>query len=130
MKSKLIVIAAFFGATAVILGALAAHQLKVMLSQASLEAFDKGVRYQMFHSLLLLFVALSYRTEIDKQIKPIAILTIMGICMFSFSIYLLSTQSITQLNVSFLGPITPIGGLCMIGAWVMLAINSKKIFND
>jgi len=130
MKCKLITIAAVLGALAVILGALAAHQLKIMLSQISLEAFDKGVRYQMYHVLFLLFIALASKPENEKEIKPIAILTIIGICMFSFSIYLLSTQSITHLNVSFLGPITPIGGLCMIIAWIMLAIKAKKIFNN
>jgi uncharacterized membrane protein YgdD (TMEM256/DUF423 family) len=130
MKYKIISIAAIFGAIAVILGALGAHQLKAMLSVSSLDAFDKGVRYQMYHTLLLLFIALAYKPSIEKVIKQIAIFLILGICFFSFSIYLLSTQSISHLNVSFLGPITPIGGVCMIIAWILLAVNAKKIFND
>jgi uncharacterized membrane protein YgdD (TMEM256/DUF423 family) len=129
MKHKLITIAAISGALAVILGALGAHQLKTMLSAASLESFDKGVRYQMYHTLLLLIMAFACKPEIEKEIKQIAIFLILGICLFSFSIYLLSTQSITGINFSFLGPITPLGGLAMITAWLLLAFKAKKIFN-
>lgn len=130
MKHKLISIAAIFGAVAVILGALGAHQLKNMLSPSSLDAFEKGVKYQMYHSLLLLFLALAYKPNIAAHIKQIATFLILGICLFSFSIYLLSTQSISHFNFSFLGPITPIGGLCMIIAWLLVAFKSKKLFAD
>lgn len=130
MKVKLISIAAISGAITVILGALAAHQLKILLSQSSLEAFDKGVRYQMYHTLLLLILAFNCKPDFEKELKQIAIFLMLGICFFSFSIYLLSTQSISHINFSFLGPITPIGGLCMITAWILIAIKAKKIFNN
>lgn len=130
MKSKLITISAISGAMAVILGALAAHQLKSLLSAASLDAFDKGVRYQMYHTLLLLLLAFASKPGAEKVIKQIALFLISGICMFSFSIYLLSTQSITHINFSMLGPVTPLGGLCMITGWVLLAMHSKKIIQD
>lgn len=130
MKHNIIRIAALFGALAVILGALGAHQLKQMLSADSLDAFDKGVRYQIYHSLLLLLLGFVCKTDNEKVIKPIAVLLVLGICFFSFSIYLLSTQSISQVNFSFLGPVTPLGGLSMIVAWILLAINAKKIFNN
>ena len=130
MKSKLISTAAILGAMSVILGALAAHQLKNVLTPTSLDAFDKGVRYQIYHSLLLLFIAFSCNKENERVIKPIAILIIIGVVLFSFSIYLLSTQSLSQINFSILGPITPIGGICMISAWILMAIKAKKIFNN
>ena len=130
MKYKLIRLAALSGAVAVILGALGAHQLKTMLSASSLDSFDKGVKYQMYHTLLLLIMAFSYKPEIKKEIKQIAIFLILGISLFSFSIYLLSTQSITGIDFSFLGPITPLGGLAMITAWLLLAFNAKKLFNN
>jgi uncharacterized membrane protein YgdD (TMEM256/DUF423 family) len=130
MKYKLIRLAALSGAVAVILGALGAHQLKTMLSASSLDSFDKGVKYQMYHTLLLLIMAFSYKPEIEKEIKQIAILLILGISLFSFSIYLLSTQSITGFDFSFLGPITPLGGLALITAWLLLAFNAKKLFNN
>jgi uncharacterized membrane protein YgdD (TMEM256/DUF423 family) len=130
MKHKLISIAAIFGAIAVILGALGAHQLKSMLSASSLDAFDKGVRYQMYHSLLLILLASCCKPENEKEIKRISIFLIIGICFFSFSIYLLTTQSLSDLNFSFLGPITPLGGLSFIIAWLLIAVRSKKIFNN
>ena len=127
MKQKIISIAAISGAISVILGALAAHQLKSVLSESSLDAFDKGVRYQMYHSLFLLFIGLMFKDSTAIEIKRIAYITIAGILLFSFSIYLLSTQSISGLNLSFLGPITPLGGIALITAWIMLAIQAKKI---
>ena len=128
MKTNLIRIAGSLGAMAVILGALGAHQLKKMLNPASLEAFDKGVRYQMYHVLVLLLLAFFIKPENEKIIKPIALFLIIGICLFSFSIYLLSTQSITHINCSFLGPVTPLGGIAMITAWVLIAVKAKNIF--
>ncbi len=128
MKQKLIITAAFFGATSVVLGALGAHTLTDLISAKSLAAFEKGVKYQLFHALLLLFLAISVNKDNEKYIKPIALLLILGICFFSFSIYLLSTQSITAINFSFLGPITPLGGIGMISSWILLALNAKKIF--
>jgi uncharacterized membrane protein YgdD (TMEM256/DUF423 family) len=71
-----------------------------------------------------------YKPSVAKEIKLIAIFIVVGICLFSFSVYLLSTQSITHINFSFLGPITPLGGLSMITAWVLLAVKSKKICTD
>lgn len=130
MKQKLITLAAVSGAISVILGALGAHQLKNMLSASSLDAFDKGVRYQMYHSLLLLFLALSVNNQNLKIVRRISGFIITGISLFSFSIYLLSTQSISHLNVTFLGPVTPIGGLCMIIGWALLALNANKIYEN
>lgn len=130
MKQKLITLAAVSGAISVILGALGAHQLKNMLNASSLDAFDKGVRYQMYHSLLLLFLALSVNNQNLKIVKRISVFIITGISLFSFSIYLLSTQSISHLNVTFLGPVTPIGGLCMIIGWALLALNANKIYEN
>ncbi len=128
MKNKLLLISSLFGAISVALGALAAHKLRGMLEIDSLDAFDKGVRYQMYHTLLLFALAVSYKSE--KAVKPIAYLLIAGICCFSFSIYLLSTQSITGIKFSFLGPVTPIGGLLLISAWLMIGIKAKELFND
>lgn len=130
MKHKLISIAAIFGAMAVVLGALGAHQLKTVLSADSLDSFDKGVRYQMYHSLLLFILSLNCKAENEKEIKRIAFLLIIGIIFFSFSIYLLTTQGISNLNFSFLGPITPVGGLLFITSWILIALRSKRIFNN
>jgi uncharacterized membrane protein YgdD (TMEM256/DUF423 family) len=128
MKHKLIALSAVSGAISIILGAIAAHQLKNLLSESSLDAFDKGVKYQMFQSLFLVILGISCNSENHKVIKNVALLAFTGMCLFSLSIYLLSTQIITNINFSWLGPITPLGGLAMIVSWLLFAVKAKQIF--
>lgn len=128
MKHKLIALSAVSGAISIILGAIAAHQLKNFLSESSLDAFDKGVKYQMFQSLFLVILGISCNSENHKAIKNVALLAFTGMCLFSLSIYLLSTQVITNINFSWLGPITPLGGLAMIVSWLFFAVKAKQIF--
>ena len=122
MKHKLIALSAVSGAISIILGAIAAHQLKNFLSESSLDAFDKGVKYQMFQSLFLVILGISCNSENHKVIKNVALLAFTGMCLFSLSIYLLSTQVITNINFSWLGPITPLGGLAMIVSWLFFFV--------
>jgi uncharacterized membrane protein YgdD (TMEM256/DUF423 family) len=128
MKHKLIALSAVSGAISIILGAIAAHQLKNLLSESSLDAFDKAVKYQMFQSLFLVILGISCNSENHKVIKNVALLAFTGMCLFSLSIYLLSTQVITNINFSWLGPITPLGGLAMIVSWLLFAVKAKQIF--
>ena len=116
MEKKIVVLAAVFGLTAIILGAFGAHALKKVLSPDSLTSFETGVKYQFYHALFLLFI--SQTTFLSLKEKEIIFwLTLSGVIFFSCSIYLLTTQSITNLKLKFLGPITPIGGFLLIGAW-------------
>jgi uncharacterized membrane protein YgdD (TMEM256/DUF423 family) len=128
MKHKLIALSAISGAISIILGAIAAHQLKNLLSESSLDAFDTAVKYQMFQSLFLVILGISCNSENHKVIKNVALLAFTGMCLFSLSIYLLSTQVITNINFSWLGPITPLGGLAMIVSWLLFAVKAKQIF--
>ncbi len=127
MKAKTIIAwAAAFGALAVILGALGAHALKARLEPESLKSFETAVRYQAWHALALLIIGLS--TYPIKQIKAIVVFWIIGVFLFSGSIYLLSTSAITNFDLRFFGPVTPIGGLFLIAGWLLLftsAIRSK-----
>ena len=112
-------IAALLGLVGVVLGALGSHALKARLAPEALESFEVGVRYQMLHALLLLAVeALPILIERYKRI--IARLVVSGVLTFSGSIYLLSTRAISGLDLSFLGPVTPVGGLLLIAAWGVL----------
>ena len=112
-------IAALLGLVGVVLGALGSHALKARLAPEALESFEVGVRYQMLHALLLLAVeALPILSERYKRI--IARLVLSGVLAFSGSIYLLSTRAISGLDLSFLGPVTPVGGLLLIAAWGVL----------
>jgi uncharacterized membrane protein YgdD (TMEM256/DUF423 family) len=127
MDKKILLTAAFLGITAIILGAFGAHALKKVLSEAQLQSFEVGVRYQMYHALFLLFIGV-FAFLNEKERLVIFWLTITGVLFFSGSIYLLATNGITNLKTKFLGPITPIGGLLLISAWSYLfySILSKK----
>ncbi|HUH25709.1 MAG TPA: DUF423 domain-containing protein [Flavobacterium sp.] len=123
MNKSITGIAAIIGVISIILGAFGAHALKEVLTPEQLISFETGVRYQMYHALFLLVVGmLNFISE--KQKKNILILTLIGVLLFSGSIYLLATQSISGINFKFLGPITPIGGMFLIFSWLLLTIYS------
>ncbi len=120
MDKKIVGLAAFLGGIAVILGAFGAHGLKAVLDENQLLTFETGVRYQMYHALFLLFVAIAPVCT-AKAKKFIAYLVGFGVLFFSGSIYLLATNDLTPVDFKFLGPITPIGGLLLITAWFTVA---------
>ncbi|KUJ50777.1 DUF423 domain-containing protein [Chryseobacterium sp. JAH] len=119
MKTITLVFGAAYGMLSVILGAFGAHALKKILSVERLESFETGVRYQMYAAFFLLIVGYILKFDTSSQ-KWISILMILGTMLFSFSIYGLSLQEHFGLNLKFLGPITPLGGLFMILSWLML----------
>ena len=119
MKTITLIIGAIYGLTSVILGAFGAHAFKKVLSVERLTSFETGVKYQMYHALLLLIIGffLKFETGIEKTT---AWFIILGTFLFSVSIYFLSFQEVLGVNLKFLGPITPIGGLLMIVGWALL----------
>ena len=111
-------LAAILGGLSVAAGAFASHALRSKISDRSLEIFETGARYQMYHALALLLVALLLsRTESPS---PTLIATgwlfIIGIAIFSGSLYALSLT-----GVKSLGAIAPIGGAAFIAGWGALA---------
>lgn len=126
MNTTFIRTAAILGALAVVLGAFGAHSLEKVLEPKSLQAFETGVRYQFYHALALLaagMLAERYRTLWAGR------LFIAGIIAFSGSLYLLTTRSVTGIeSLVWLGPVTPLGGLCFIAGWISLAwsVSSSK----
>lgn len=108
-----------FGLTGVILGAFATHGLKPELSSAAISSFETGVQYQIYHALLLLIIGNIKQPEV-KNGNLLFYLLVLGIILFSGSIYLLSTREITNLNIGFLGPVTPVGGSLLILCWIIL----------
>lgn len=127
MSQKIVLTALILGALAIILGAFGAHGLKKFLSIEELNSFEVGVRYQMYHALFLLFVSQTNFLT-DRQKLVVFVLTLFGILLFSGSIYLLATSTITNIKAKFLGPITPLGGLLLISSWIYLfyCIIAKK----
>ena len=130
MQKTGILTAAFFMLTAVALGAFGAHGLKAILSETSLEVFKTGVFYQFVHALGIFIAAILSKLFDLQKLKTSIIFFTIGILFFSGSLYLLSTREVTGLAVSFLGPITPIGGLFFMLGWGFMALEtwrSKKI---
>lgn len=113
------------GVLAVILGAFGAHALEKVLSADSLQSFETGVRYQMYHALLLLFLSTSSQIKEERKKLVYYLLTI-GIIFFSFSIYLLATNSLTGFNFKTIALLTPIGGTILILGWVVLGYRTFK----
>ena len=118
-------IAILFCLSAVILGAFGAHALKEVLSENQLSSFQTGVRYQFFHGLTILILSLNMN-YFTKRLSSIIKIMSAGIILFSFSIYLLNIQDLVGFSMSYLGPITPIGGLLLITSWIGLFFSIKK----
>jgi uncharacterized membrane protein YgdD (TMEM256/DUF423 family) len=118
-------VAILFCLSAVILGAFGAHALKEVLSESQLNSFQTGIRYQFFHGLAILILSLNSKQFTDRLSNIIKIMSA-GIILFSFSIYLLNIQDLIGFSMSYLGPITPIGGLLLITSWIGLFFSVKK----
>ena len=119
MDKLALISAAIFGLTAVIFGAFGAHLLKKKLNTDQLQSFETGVKYQMYHAIVLLVLGfqLNHQITIDNYIINFFII---GIILFSFSIYGLVISSANNKKLKFLGPITPLGGLCLVLGWGLL----------
>ena len=126
MNKKISATAAFLGMVAIILGAFGAHALKKVLTPEQLISFETGVRYQMYQAFFLFFLA-TQNDIVENTKKNIYTRVLLGVLLFSGSIYLLSTMGITGVNFKPIGFITPIGGLLLILAWGMLGFSILKV---
>ncbi|MCW4468576.1 DUF423 domain-containing protein [Flavobacterium sp. MFBS3-15] len=125
MDRKIIAVAAVLGAIGIILGAFGAHGLKELIEPDKIIVFETGVRYQMYHALFLLFVGTTSLVS-EKAKKAVLWLTVSGVLFFSFSIYFLACNALFSFDFGKIGFITPIGGLLLILAWVVLFLNIMK----
>jgi uncharacterized membrane protein YgdD (TMEM256/DUF423 family) len=125
MNKKILITASILGIISIILGAFGAHALKDLIPIDSQQTFETGVRYQMYHAILLLFVGST--GLINQKTKMIMYyLIVIGILFFSGSIYGLATNSLTGFDFKTIGFITPIGGLFLILAWGFMFIDFLK----
>lgn len=125
MVQLFLTIAAILGGTSVAAGAFGAHALQEKISDRSLEIFDTGTRYQMYHALALLLVAvLLSRTTSSPNPTLIASgwLFIIGTVIFSGSLYALSLT-----GIKYLGAVAPLGGLALMVGWGILAIAAANL---
>ena len=116
-KKMWIIISTFSGFTAVAIGAFGAHGLREKLSVEMLEVYKTGVLYQFIHTIILLILSLT--NYIKGKIAPIFFLV--GIILFSFSLYLYATS-----GIRFFAMITPIGGVCFLIGWFWLIVEVKR----
>ncbi len=119
MGNLWIALGAILGGLSVLIGAFAAHSLRGVLSLSALTLVETGARYQMYHALALLGVgllALWYK-EPSVLLKITGCCFVAGIVCFSGSLYGLSLG-----NASWLGPVTPMGGLLLVVGWGGVAI--------
>ena len=129
MTKRFLIFSGFSGAMAVALGAMGAHSLKQLLEDgyitlSNLQAFETAVKYQMYHTIALLLVALLAERFHVKRLQKAGYCFMIGIVLFSGSLYLLSTASLLGIsNIRWLGPITPIGGLFFIAGWILMGFS-------
>ena len=123
--SKYLRIVGLVGALAVILGAFGAHALKDNLSIERLAAYKTGILYHFIHCIAMFCVAILIDKYNSSNLKKAFTFFGIGILLFSGSLYLLTTQDLLGLNLSLLGPITPIGGLFFIIGWICLILPNK-----
>ncbi len=110
---------ALFAGIAVLLGAFGAHSLKAVLTAKQLATFQTGVHYQFIHSLALVLIGVLGTTAnppLDEKLKTPGKFFIAGILLFSGSLYALALG-----GPRFMGPVTPLGGLCFMIGWFTLA---------
>jgi len=128
MAKKILQLAIIMGALSVIIGAFAAHALKNHLDPTQLEIFKTGVRYQYYHTFALLGLGVICLQYPHRFFKLSSNLFLIGIICFSGSLYLLSSRFALGIESwTWLGPITPIGGLFFIGGWIMMFLGVRKI---
>lgn len=125
MKQIVLVIGGIYGMLSIILGAFGAHAFKNLLTPDKLDSFEVGVRYQMYHAIVLLIIGLFLNLETSIE-KWTAWSIIIGTFLFSVSIYLLAFAEYWKINLKFLGSVTPLGGLFMIAGWALLIISFVK----
>lgn len=129
MYRTAMIFGAIFSALAVILGAFGAHALKAVLDATQLATFETGVKYQFYHSFALLATGIAYQFLPAAALKRAAVCFIIGILMFSGSLYVITILKFNgDVGLRGLGIITPIGGVFFIVGWIffLLAFLQKK----
>lgn len=128
MKKSILIKGSILGGLAVILGAFGAHALKEVLTPEQLLSFETGVRYQMYHALILIILFLITLKINHKFFLRAEQFIFWGVILFSGSIYLLSLKNMLGIELlKYIAPITPIGGGLLIVGWVFILLGSLKI---
>ena len=121
MHKLFLSVGALLGGIAVALGAFGAHGLKKIVEPETVNTFQTGVQYQMYHALALVAVAIVFEKFPNKMMSWAGISFCIGILLFSGSLYLLTILKATgKVGLEGVGIITPFGGLFFIVGWLLL----------
>lgn len=121
-SKKFLAITSFMMALSIALGAFGAHGLKSIVTDSMLKIYNTGIQYQFYNTLGLFIVAFLINFKPDsKKLRLSAWLIIIGMIIFSFSLY-----ALVVLNLPILGAITPIGGTLLIIAWLVVTYSLLK----
>jgi len=129
MNKRLLITGSILGILGIILGAFAAHGLEKLVDENAIKSFETGVRYQMYHSFLLLILGGTTFLN-SKTKKRIFYLVVVGLILFSGSIYGLATNKLSAFDFKTIAMVTPIGGLTLIIAWLVMLIGILKLKVD
>ena len=122
MNETISITGLFFGLFAVLLGAFGAHGLKRVVGVEAISTFETGIKYQMYHALFLMLLSMLPNVAVETK-NIVFYLVVVGIVLFSGSIYFLATNTLTAFDFKKIGFITPIGGTLLISAWGYLAFS-------
>ena len=127
MHKRFITIGALLGAIAVALGAFGAHGLKKIVPAETVQTFQTGVQYQMYHALALLLTGLLYEKCFQKFARIAGVLFLIGVILFSGSLYLLTAGKAAEIaSFDRSGILTPFGGIAFIAGWLFLFLAAMK----
>lgn len=121
MKKGIVLSGVILIVVAIILGAFGAHGLKEVVSAEKIASFEVGVRYEIYIGIILLILGFN-ADKLQFSLKWVVNLVLLGAVLFCGSIYFLSLQELTTMKLSFLGPITPIGGSLMIAGLIVFVV--------
>lgn len=123
MHKGFLTTATILAALAVALGAFGAHALKKIVPPESVTTFETGVRYQFYHTFALFLTAILFQYFPGKWLNVAGWLFIVGIILFSGSLYLLTVLKATNsVGLKGVGILTPFGGLFFIAGWIFLLL--------
>lgn len=121
MNKKILIVGSILGILGIILGAFAAHGLEKLVDTDAINSFETGVRYQIYHAFFLLILGSTSFISLKSK-KVILYVVILGVIFFSGSIYGLATNNLSSFDFKTIALITPIGGLLLIIAWIVMLI--------
>ena len=122
-KKSILISGTLLAGLGVALGAVGAHALQdILIQNGRSNTFETAVRYQLYHAFGLLVVGLLINLQNQNRLGWVAFMFLMGSTLFSGSLYLLSLTSLQWVVY-----VTPVGGMLMIGGWILLLLHFLKM---